>query len=449
MDISQEEVVVAYAEITMLLNLALFALFKALLDFTFAVAVGPLYAYAGFGPDINLFKLTLSYFALVLLMLQQPRQIRRPSDFALLILLVFLVIPVLSIWGLQDKSSTFAFIVIAAFMLLQFLMRLHFILLRIPDVLGGYRIYVVLAWTFVGMLFVALIVRGGLQYLNLDFTKVYAIRSIVTSEFLGGGLAYLWIWGGKSILVVLMTLSLLKRQYYSFAFFTALEILLFALTTHKELLFYPIIVIGVYLASAKRLNLIRVTLLGLCGTLVIAVSLDWMTGNHNFLGVLVFRLFDVIGYNHYAYYQFFQSHPYVMFSNSFLSPFIEYPYSEPVALLIGADRYGVGTDAFANAGFIASGYMQLGAVGVFLYTIILAIILKLFDLLAYGRMPLWVATGVVAVSVFQLVNADLTTSLLTHGIALNLLAVWLIGSRRSSQEIIQSAGNHQCNPLFS
>lgn len=423
----------------MLLNIALFILFKALVDYTFAAVVAPLYAYAGFGTDVNLFKLILSYFVLVLSAFLLPRRNRRPSDFALLILFVFVVIPILSLWGLQNESSWFVLIVMTAFVLLQILMKVHFARIYVRDVLGGARGYLTLAWTFVGVLFLVLILRGGLQYLNLNFTKVYEIRSIVTSEFLGGTLAYLWIWGGKSFLVVLMVVSLLNRRYYSFSACVMLEVFLYAITTHKELLFYPLIVIVTYIAGVLRLNLIRTTLLGLGGTLGIAVLLDGMTGNHLFLGVLVFRLFDVIGYNHFAYYRFFQDHPYVFFSNSFLSPFIEYPYQKPVALLIGAGRYGAGSDAFVNAGYIASGYMQLGTVGVFLYTSVIAMILKLFDLLANGRMPLWASSGIVAVSIFQLVNADLTTSLLTHGIALNLLAVWLVGRSQCSHGYAQKA----------
>ena len=336
----------------MLLNIALFVLFKVLIDYTFVAAVSPLYAYAGFSTDINSFKLTLSYFVLVTLALLLPRRTRNSSDFALLILFVFIVIPILSLWGLQNESSSFALIVASSFVMLQLLMKLHFTHASVRDLRGGSRAYLVVALTFLGLLFLVLILRGGLQYLNLSFIKVYEIRSIITDEVLGGGLAYLWIWGGKSFLVVLMVVSLWRRKYFSFSICVALEVFLYALTTHKELLFYPLIIIAVYMVSIMRVNLIRVTLLGLSGILISAVLLDRATSNHLFLGVLVFRLFDVIGFNHFAYYHFFQDHPYVAFSNSFLSHFSEYPYNEPVPLLIGAGRYGLGSDAFVNAGYI-------------------------------------------------------------------------------------------------
>jgi hypothetical protein len=413
----------------MLLSIVLFILFKIILDYTFVHSVSPLYAYAGLVTDMNPSKIILSYMALLLLAMFLPTGNRRPSDFALVILFVFIVIPILSLWGLQNEASGFVAMVLTSFAMLEILMKVRFSRVRIPDFENGRRYYSIIAWTLVGVLFAALISRGGLRYLNLNFLKVYDLRAVVTEALLEGGWAYLWIWCGKSFLVVLMGMALWKRQWSIFAAIFGLEILLFALTTHKELLFYPLIVTFVYLCVTKGYRLSRVFVLGLCGILVMAVIMDTVTGNHLFLGVLVYRAFDTIGLNHFAYYHFFQNNPYVIFSNGILSSVFKYPYSEQVPLLIGAGRYGAGSEPFVNAGYIASGYMQLGVAGVFVYTILIAIIMKLFDTFTVGRMPVWLGTVVMAVSIFQLVNTDLTTAIMTHGIAINLLALWMIGSR--------------------
>lgn len=419
----------------MLLNTVLILLFKFILDYTYVHSVSPLYSYAGLLTDINGDKVAISYLLVAVMGMLLPSGNRKPSDFGLILLFVFIVVPILSLWGLQNEASEFVVMVVTSFAMLQLLMKVRLTDKRMPEVEGGRRFYSVVAWTLIAVLFAALIARGGLRYINLSLAKVYELRAMVTEALLQGGWAYLWIWCGKSLLIVLMGTALWQRRWLMFAGTSALEILLFAFTTHKELLFYPLMVTFIYLCSVRGYRLSRVFVLGLCGILVLAVFMDSITGNHLFLGVLVYRAFDAIGFNHFAYYHFFQQNPYVLFRNGILSDVFTYPYSQPVALLIGAGRYGEGTDPFVNAGYIASGYMQLGAAGIFLYTILIAGIMKIFDLLTIGRIPVWLGTAVGAISIFQLVNSDLTTALLTHGIAISLVGMWLIGSKRQPPQL--------------
>src|SRR5690242_5805050 len=125
----------------MLLSIVLFIVFKIILDYTFVHSVSPLYAYAGLVTDINPVKLILSYVVLLLLALLLPTGNRRPSDFALIILFMFIIIPILSLWGLQNEASEFVLLTITSFFMLELLMKVRFSHVRIPDLKKGKRLY--------------------------------------------------------------------------------------------------------------------------------------------------------------------------------------------------------------------------------------------------------------------------------------------------------------------
>lgn len=427
----------------------LILLFKVILDFTFVDAVSPLFSYAGLTTDINYYKVAGSYIVLLALTLVLPKRYTKPSDFALIILFIFIIIPILSLWGFQDKSSTFVALATGSFGLLALAMRIRIIPnITLPDIANGKIIYLFASTLLIMFVFGELFVRGGLNNLNLNFRMIYDLRSSF-KEHLGSGFwAYIYICGGKSILVVFIAWTLWHKRWKFASVAIALEVLLFAISTHKEFVFYPVMIIFVYGCDRLHLKLLDAFVVSLCGLLIGSIIIGAMTGDYLALSVFANRSFFEIGYNHYSYYSFFQHNPFVLWSNSFLSSFITYPYNQPIPLIIGYHRYSTTVSAYENAGYIASGYMQCGAIGIFLYTALVAAILKLFDWLARNRLQVGLATAVTAVSIYQLVNIDVLTSLLTGGVALNLVALWFIGSRSIPRRSSLTEMDRGLNGLF-
>ena len=193
---------------------------------------------------------------------------------------------------------------------------------------------------------------------------------------------------------------------------------------------YPFVVFGIIYAVESGRNLSRGLLLFLVAGMVFAVLLALYGGITRPAYTLIGRTFFSVALNHFDYYQFFQSNPFLMWSNSFLKHFIVNPYDVPVPALIGVDRWGRGGDAFANAGYVASGYMHLGLLGVLLYSVILGLLFKLYDWLVLGRTTLSLGLVVSALAILQVVNVDLTTALLSQGIAVSLLVLFLLGARQ-------------------
>ena len=141
------------------------------------------------------------------------------------------------------------------------------------------------------------------------------------------------------------------------------------------------------------------------------------------------RLFFTPARLDFLYYDFFVSREPLLFSNSFMSGFINYPFDKAYPYIIGDFSKMGGPDTAANNGFLATGYMHLGWLGVVLYPTIVAILVVLVDWLAAEKSKAVVAAVCFYPFAALFTSSDLPTAILTHGIGLLLLILWLDGSR--------------------
>ena len=110
---------------------------------------------------------------------------------------------------------------------------------------------------------------------------------------------------------------------------------------------------------------------------------------------------------------------------------MDYPYDVNPAALIG--RY-MGTDSHANNSFLATGYMHAGLAGIVLYGVVVGLLFRVIDSLANNGLPPWVAVAAIIVpSQSLLVGADLPTAILTHGIGISIVILFLLRSSASKQ----------------
>jgi hypothetical protein len=115
-------------------------------------------------------------------------------------------------------------------------------------------------------------------------------------------------------------------------------------------------------------------------------------------------------------------------SNNALSFLSSYPYEYPVPRIISLFQYGH-ADTWVNTGFLATSYMHFGFVGMLVFSVVAGLIFKLIDGLTSERVPLWVGVAIMIVPVFSLTSADLPTTIVSHGLGLALLFLWLLGGR--------------------
>ena len=100
----------------------------------------------------------------------------------------------------------------------------------------------------------------------------------------------------------------------------------------------------------------------------------------------------------------------------------------PPAQLIGQH---IGTDSHANNSFLSTGFAHAGIVGITIYSILVGLMFRLLDSVAVKGVPPWVAVAAVIVpSQALLVGADLPAAILTHGIGVSAVLLFLLRSPR-------------------
>ena len=135
------------------------------------------------------------------------------------------------------------------------------------------------------------------------------------------------------------------------------------------------------------------------------------------------------------YYEFFSSHPVVHLGHSIFRSFVTYPYALEPPSLIGYSYFHNASEN-ANANVWADAYANFGYPGIVCFTLLLALILWLYDSVAADR-DIRLAVLVFAMPAFALTNVGLLTSVLTNGMGLAMLLVYLAPS--TTQEALRDA----------
>jgi len=171
-------------------------------------------------------------------------------------------------------------------------------------------------------------------------------------------------------------------------------------------------------------------------TLVLLSFLLYLVIDDIWLGSLfIRRVFFVPPFLTFTYYEFFTLNEFVFWSSSITSLFIDYPYELDPAKEIGV--YMGAEGVHANASFLATGYMHAGIPGIIFYGIFVGLLFRLIDSLSVKGVPPWVGVASIIIPMQSLItSADLPTALLTHGVGLSIIILFLL----------RSAGRCTANP---
>ena len=407
-------------------------LLRAVLDFAYINYIvryfgGPFTAGAFPIAEINPLRLLESYVLVFLLAVWLASSLYRrwcPSGIALVLYFTVVMLPLTSLYGLASAPSAFLYAAAGSFAVLLIVAGLlprvkvprpgHDLLVTGTLVLAGMSVYVY------GML----LLSGGLGRLSFDLLSVYEVRAefVQTRVPLMG---YFVPWQATVVNIVLLCYALQRRNYWLISFACVAQLLIFGMTGHKSFLLAPALAGGVYLIWRTRNALFYI--FGGAAVLVLASYLLFLiSGNHLAPSILIRRLFFVPAGNHLIYYDFFSQpeNPFVMLSNSILAPFVRYPYDMPLTRVISWAYWG--RDFSPNVGYLGDAFAHFGFMGMFLFSIILGLFLRVVDSVG-SRLPTNLVAAVMATPAMALTNSALFTSLLTHGLILATILLWLMG----------------------
>ncbi|MFC1715910.1 hypothetical protein ACFL6S_19730 [Candidatus Poribacteria bacterium] len=411
-----------------LIELGLLLAYRALLDVVYVLFVNPWYEYAGFILRPNSLKLVESYFFLVLLLFLLPSGERKPSSAGMKYLFILTIAPLLSLYALKDEPRVFMYLALSGFCLTLSVVRL-LPGIRIKKIEKSTPVLFICLGVFSFVVYAAFIGINGLPTLRaLRLSLVYEVRGTVNYGHRIMG--YVVPWQAKVVNPFLIILTYHKRKYLSLLMVLGLQLLLFLMTGAKSYLFSPLLCLFLVYAI-ERQRMFRLSLMGATAAILLSFVAYMASGPMIIPSMFIRRVFFVPAAISFEYYDFFSENELMHLSESRLGkPFFENPYESynmSSANMMGM-IYGGNPQTHKNTGYISSAYMNFGALGVWLFSLMLAIILSISDSVAKNTNKV-VATAAIVLSVRTLVDGGLFTTMLTHGFLATIFVVWLYKDR--------------------
>lgn len=391
-------------------------IYALVLAYTYVNFTYEKFAYQGFEGDLSLSRLALTTFVLISAVIASPRMLCRPTDIFVVIFLYVSVIPTGIFYIYNDAHVGYLICHILAF---HFLAKVSHLRLSTPRIKNSRIIFYFLA----GLIILIYAANFFLSYksikFNLDLNLIYDFRADNKDQINSGLLAYVNNWVYFCVGPLLIAIALRAGQKAFVFGLTSLFVVFFAVTQDTMVLFTPFAIIALHV-FINKFGSVAILPLGLAG-LIIASFLIFVYLESLYPATwFPRRVLFVPAQIGYSYFSFFESNPFVLWSNSFITAgIVHYPYDEKTAIMVG--EY-MGLFSHANASFIGSGYMHAGYFGVFIYTIMVGMIFVLINSFCVSRLdviPLFL-------SIFTIFfSSDLITVILTKGLLLGLLLVYL------------------------
>ena len=202
----------------------------------------------------------------------------------------------------------------------------------------------------------------------------------------------------------------------------------YAATAFRSMVFVLLLVVVLLVLVGRHRDRLGVRLawastIVVVGTAIVA-ALGWILP----ASMLVRRAIVVPGQVLAYYHEFFLREPSFLLSHSILEGLVPRPFIETPPALIGLVYF---EDPFvsANGNFWADGIANFGLTGVVIASVVLAAVLIGLDAVSVGKPPL-ITIPVVVVGVWGVTNSGMLTVLLTHGLILTGVLLWLLPTDR-------------------
>ena len=390
--------------------------------------VAPVYEYMGF---VQLFKVENLLISLLILLIVAPffRPGVLPTSFFLNMGGALILVPTLALYTGAGLPHWYALTTAFALMLIAVTCKiLHLEPLQVAFVRKS-RILAFLI-VFSGVVVGAIFLFGGARYLNFNLAAVYELRREAALN-LPSVFAYLTPLVAKVAIPFALVFALRERRWFFACTLVLLSFLLFGLTAHKSLLFYPVVVVFVYYTAGSR-YLVQNFLAALMAILI-ASGVDLWFQFHGagglsgwFASLFARRAILVPSFLNWYYFDFFSSAEKYFWADSkvtfglLASPFdLRFPH------LIGMEYFNK-EGMSANTGWIGSGYANAGIWGVMLYSVLIGGLFAFLDSYA-NRHGTRMVIALFTLPVFTLLTStDFLTMLLTHGLFFSILMLAMI-----------------------
>lgn len=404
------------------------SVFTIFLLLIYELEIATRWAYYGFSPISN-----YTYYLLILcisLILSASIPLRHNTrSFLLTSSLYIFFIPSI-ILGVANRSVEHLSAVGVAVTLILLCSSIKIRPIRLPPV-GASR-FLKLALIISGLLALSLVLSGAGRTFNLDIFSIYGLRAEATAN-MSAAMAYTFSGVSKVILPIAVIFAMRLREWWALALAGVFVILIYGMMHHKSVLVLPLAVGALYyLQKIRRDNLLIHAFF--CAVVVISfvdvLAIMHFKNAGLFTSFITRRIFFLPPLIDSFYIDFFSSGEKLYWSTSGIGfGFAENPYPVTAPYLIGELYFG-SSEMGANTGIVGSGFAHAGLLGVAVYSALLGLIIGVLN--CYGRVIGHAIISCVSVPIIiTIINtSDLSTVLLTHGLAFLLIILLIFPSAK-------------------
>ena len=407
---------------------AFIIIFRILLDISYSLIISVNFQSVGFEFSYSWFNYLVSWVVFLASLFLINDRLIKVSDYFFSTAVLGVLIPLCVLYGLDSQRGQFPLLItFLVFFIINIIIRLKaFSFKSLPTVNGG-GLLVIFVSSFFVLFSILWYMNSGVSF-NLDLSRVYEYRKENEGLAMKGIFAYLINWTYLIFNITLLAFSLMYRKFFLMLIVIGIQIYFFAASAHKTVLFIPILIIGLWYYVRRTNSLVFLPII-LSFIVVFSISTYYLYEDLWASSILIRRVFLVPANLTYLYFDFFKENPYIFWSNSVLSSFLTYPYDVSLSSVIGLNS--INSDTGANNGFISTGYAHAGLFGVFLYTFIVAFLLRFLNDITKDLLPVWFATALVMMPMRSfLISSDLLTTFFTHGLIVSLIIIFLVRTKK-------------------
>lgn len=358
-----------------------------------------------------------------------PIAARRPSTIALWTLYLLGYVPAaivpLLLKGDLAAVAPFEAALVSSLAILVLILRVRPPTVRVPHLSLTAFTQLLTALGLLSSLYIA--ASFGVHSLP-GLAEVYTTRAQFNTAQAGAAAGgYVVPWAANVINPLLMALGTARRRLGLVMLALVGQLLIYADTGYKSVLFSVALVPLIYLAVSRASR--SFGLLAIIATpaiMVGALVASSITGHWSL--ALATRVFATPGHVGWYYYDYFSTHSQYHLSHSFLSWVGPSAYDVDPPQLIGALYFHhTGTDA--NANLWSDAYANFGFAGMVAFTVICGVALLIADVVGRGR-DARVAGPMLGIAGLSLASSGLFTTILTQGLALGCVLMALMPPRR-------------------
>ncbi|MCW8897452.1 MAG: hypothetical protein OQJ96_05730 [Flavobacteriales bacterium] len=380
------------------------------------------FAYMGYLPDFSIINYIITKLVYVwLLFLSEKMYQRSKFLYSIFLMLVFFFYIPNAIMFAFSNTLIGAFVSNVFFV--SFFSLSVYVNFKLPtlNIKANYKDTLILLLPLLLLIPIILTFKHNIYLKTLLLVDVYETRELF-SEKLVGYLGYIYNFLVKTIIPVALIYFMIKKRLLFVGIMVLALMYLYVISGNKIVYFTTIILIFFYYLGFSYISKVSNFFIITLGLLVVTPFLDNLVFGAPILGgTFVNRLLFIPALLSQWYFEFFDGNPYYFAESTFFNQLVESPYDMPIGFLL-TKIYWAEPTVYANNGIVSDGFMNLGYIGVVLFSIIFTALFTLFN-----SLKLHIGYfGIFFSYVYIFLSAPLLTVFITGGVLIFIVLCFLV-----------------------